>query len=244
MENSWQTECITSNISANEVHIWRSSISFDEDLLSSYLKTLSNDEITRSNSFYFKKDKIRYITAKGILRNIIGRYTQLKSETIEFVYNRFGKPYLITNQNSQKLYFNIAHSHDYVVYAFTKNIDIGVDLELCQDISDLEEVAEYFFSCDEYLYLQTLSDKKKQDYFYKIWTLKEAFVKATGLGLSYDLRQISIEYLQNNNCKVSLGNDKKMHYKWTLQTFLSYENYSSAFATNQRINNVLFLNLD
>ena len=242
-ENLWQAGFISPKISANEVHIWRSNLSLDVDMLDNYLQTLSNDEITRVNSFYFKKDKIRYIAARGVLRSILGRYNHIKPKTINFVYGKLGKPYLITNQNIQNLYFNISHSYNYFVCAITKNIDIGVDIERCQNISDLEEIAAHFFSEHEYIDLQNLFNDKKHDYFYKVWTLKEAFVKTLGFGLLYDLRKIRIECLQDNNYKIS-KNGKISDGKWTLQTFLSYHNYSSAFATKQIISNVLFLDFN
>lgn len=194
MKNSWQTWFIPPKINSNEIHIWRSNLFVNEDLLASYLKTLSNNEISRANSFYFKKDKISFIAARGILRDIISRYTKLKPKDIQFVYSKFGKPYLTTAQNNQKLYFNVAHSNDYGIYAFTKNVDIGVDIELYQNISNLAEVAECIFSNSEYKKLRNLTYNKKHDYFYTLWTAKESFVKALGLGLSYDLQQIRKNY--------------------------------------------------
>lgn len=242
-ENLWQAGFISPKISPNEVHIWRSSLSSNVDILDSYLQTLSNDEITRANSFYFKKDKICYIAARGILRNILGRYNHIKPKTIKFIYSKLGKPYLITKQNNQNLYFNISHSRNYLLCTITKNTDIGVDIEHCQNISNLDEVAAYLLSEHEYIDLQNLFNDKKHDYFYKVWTLKEAFVKTLGIGLSCDLRQIRIEHLQDNNFKI-FQNGKINDDRWTLQTFLSYHNYSSAFATKQIISNVLFLDFN
>lgn len=244
MENLWCFKYCSLHINQEEVHIWKCNVLQNTSELDSYWRILTKDEIIKANNFHFEKDKVNYILARGILRNILAFYTKIQPEDIKFCFNKFGKPYLNSAQNVQNLKFNISHSHNNAVYIFTKNIDIGVDIEFSQNIPDLEQVAKLFLSNYEYQYLQNLSNSERHNYFYKIWTLKEAFVKATGLGLSYDLRNVRIEFFQNNNYKIILENENKNLDSWTLQTFLSYKNFSSAFATNQIISNILFFNYD
>lgn len=241
----WQPRYKELLINTNELHIWRSILPPTLNQLNSYWQILASDEKTRANQFRFERDKIRYIVGRGILRELIARYIKNSPKTIKLDYTQHGKPFLVTSSSSNELYFNLSHSHDCIVCAFTKNIDVGIDVELYQPQFTIEDVAKYCFSKQEYDKLQNLSSYQKHSYFYSVWTLKEAFVKSIGLGLTYDLQQIKIDLLpQESACSVSILNSQEEGTDWTFQTFCPYKNYYAAFATRQILKRILYFNFD
>src|SRR5215211_71561 len=109
-----------------EAHIWRADLDLNESFQSSFLKLLSSDEKNRAQKFRFNKDSRHFIIARGILRSLIGKYLEINPAEISFQYSEFGKP-SIANINS--LQFNISHSQNIALFAFTKKFKIGVDVE-------------------------------------------------------------------------------------------------------------------
>ncbi len=205
----WQQRFKEIPIKTNELHIWRYTLPPTVDQLNIYWQILASDEKIRANQFRFERDKIRYTVSRGILRELIAGYIKDSPKTIKLDYTQYGKPFLVTNSSSNELYFNLSHSHNCIVYAFTKNIDVGIDVELYQPQFTVEDVAKCCFSKQEYDKLQKLSGYQKHSYFYRVWTLKEAFVKSIGLGLTYDLQQIKIDLLpQEPACSVPILNNQ------------------------------------
>lgn len=244
MNTLWKDGYRNPILGKNEVHIWRSNLTLNLCLVHHHWQLLAQDEKKHANQFYFEKDKIRYIVSRGILRKIISEYIKYPPEVIQFEYANYGKPYLNTAQNSIKLYFNLGHSHNSIVYVITKNFDIGVDIEMYQNNFDLKEVAKFCFSRNENKKLHALPKEEQYDYFYKIWTLKEAFTKALGVGLSYNLKKVNIELINQENYTLILNNCLKEESNWMLQMFSTYTNYYAAFVTKQPISKVLYLDFD
>jgi phosphopantetheinyl transferase len=104
----------------------------------------------------------------------------------------------------------------------------------------IEDIVKYCCSEQEQLTLHTLSGYRKYCYFYKLWVIKEALVKATGFGLSYDLRQIHISS-DKNKLNYSMNFVKHNKVDYTISMFKSYNEYYSAFAVKKPIDRVFFL---
>ena len=241
VQNIWELKSVNTNIdlNKNELHIWRAKISDNIDKLANYWHLLSQDEQLRANEFYFSKDKNRYIIARAILKKLIANYIGSVPQSILLSYNSYGKPYLLINNYIHELKFNLAHSKDCIVYGFTKNIDIGIDIEFIDTNLITDNLVTYFCSDEEKDTLLKLCHQQKYHYFYELWVLKEAFIKALGLGFSYDITKININLIRSDLTKVNtLNNDQTI---LTLKTFLSYPGYYSAFAINSHIAKVDFL---
>lgn len=185
-------------LSSNEVHVWRVFINTTNFQSKSLLETLSADELTRAEQFHFKKDQRRFIMARGILRNILGHYLQRKPSEISFEYTSHGKPVLATDDGCDILSFNLSHSGEIALYAVTRNRKIGIDVEHIRDNYDVGQIAQRFFSAGEVSSLYKIHKQKQPGVFFQYWTRKEAFIKATGKGVSFPMEQ----------CDVSLINGK------------------------------------
>jgi len=154
---------------------------------------LSEDEKIRADRFIFGRDRKRFVVTRGKLRVILSEYLQQSPESIKFSYTDKGKPYF-TNSD---IYFNVWHSHEIAFYGINKEKEIGVDVEYyLRNIDDLEGLAKRFFREVEYKKIANVLDKdEKQKLFFKYWTLKEAYLKATGEGVC-GLEKIDFEILE------------------------------------------------
>ena len=178
----------------NEVHIWQidmNCISNENQI--KLRKLLSPDESVRASKFRFDKDHDAFIKGTGLLRLLIQLYIEIPAEEISFTQNNFGKPEIRMDQNKRNLNFNLSNSQNHLCIGFILNAAIGVDIEVIKPINDYYDVAENFFSESEIAQLKTFSEEKSLAAFYTCWTGKEAFIKFSGEGLSYPLKQFDVK---------------------------------------------------
>ena len=225
----------------NELHIWRTKISRNKYNIDYYWNLLTQEEQVHASRFYAIEDKDRYVVSRAILRKLIASYYTdiILPKSVLFEYTEYGKPYLSAENNVKEIKFNIAHSKDAIVYAFTKNIEVGIDIEFINTNFVIEDIIKYCCSLREQSYLQNLPNNQKHYYFYKLWVVKEALIKAMGLGLSYDIRQIHINLGKNKLIdSIDIVNNNQIY--WTVNMFVSYDGYYSAFATEKPIKKSIF----
>jgi len=129
------------------------------------------------------------------MRSILSHYLNCAAAKIDYQYNQYGKPYLpAANPETYKLYFNLAHSHDYALFALNRSAEVGVDLEFDSKNRqrDIMRLAKRFYHPDEYRGLESLEPEQRSEAFYRIWTRKEAFTKAIGSGIQFSFRQFEV----------------------------------------------------
>ncbi len=215
-------------LNSQEVHIWNVYIPQQLDRLDVYWHILSTDEQEKAQRFRFQKDKNCSIIARAILRELLAEYLEIDSKKIEFKYTEKGKPYLTLPKN---IYFNISHSKDCIALAFSKTPILGVDIEYTEHPIEVLSVASSFFSETENQILKNLPLEQHQKAFYTCWTRKEAFIKATGDGLSFPLKEFSVSFQKNTYPQLLETlwdiNEKK---RWTLEAFIPFKNYIGAIA--------------
>lgn len=159
--------------------------------LKDLMNDLSKERVVRVNKYYFERDKIRCITAEILLRYILQKQFGLENNQIKFQYSPYGKPFLAFGEN---IYFNLSHSGDWVVCA-VDNYPIGVDIEKNKELH-LPHLYS-FFSKKEIQLLHDTSKDEQTDLFYRIWTLKESFVKNIGKGLNYSFNKFYFDFNDN-----------------------------------------------
>ena len=205
----------------NDVHIWRINLNSDELQLQFYRETLSSDEIARAERFYFPEHRQRFMAGRGTLRAILGQYLDIAPKQVEFEYQPRGKPLLAAKFADKGLLFNLSHSQDLALLGISYQHQIGVDLEYIRTMSDLEGLAKRFFSAREYEYLRLLSIAQQQQIFFRYWTCKEAYLKATGDGL-VELEEIEISLTPNQPSQLLVSGD------WNLRELTPAENFAAA----------------
>jgi 4'-phosphopantetheinyl transferase len=183
----WLTPPRSPRLSGDEVHVWRASLMRREDEMLTLLRSMSEDELRRADRFHFPRDRARFIAARGILRNILGRYTHTLPERVRFGYNAYGKPELLNEGGDSPLRFNLSHAGSVALFAVAAGREVGVDVETLREDFACAEVADRFFSRREVEALAALPSRAIVRAFYNCWTRKEAYVKARGMGLSLPL---------------------------------------------------------
>ncbi len=171
------------------LHIWRASLSLPPQRLLSLRQTLSPDEIARADRFRFPIHRDNFIAARGQLRAILSRYLGLEAAQIPFHYSAHRKPSLGLDTN---IHFNLSHSQEMVLYAFTRGRELGVDIEWINAQFVTDDVAKHYFSPFEYAALNKLPEAIRHEVFFSIWTRKEAYIKAHGEGLSLPLHDFEV----------------------------------------------------
>lgn len=174
----------------NEIHLWSILVTPHPALVAGLRGPgiLSPDELLRANRFKFPEHRMRYSVAHTALRKILAQYVNESPEKLIFSEHEYGKPYL---KNYPEIQFNLSHAENMAVCAITLTQPIGVDVEYIKKEIDVLPLAKRFFAKAEYAYLAALSGDELQLAFFKLWTRKEAWIKARGLGLHEELMQFN-----------------------------------------------------
>src|SRR2546429_8078089 len=152
-------------LASDEVHSGCARLDVPPEPSARLYATLTPDERTRSARFRFELDQQRFIVARGVLRELLGRYLQPQPSHIRFAYNAFGKPDL-SPEFGNRLKFNLSHSAGLALIAIATASNVGVDLEYIRAQSDYADIARRFFSAAEVDYLIALPSRLYAEPFF------------------------------------------------------------------------------
>jgi len=169
------------------------------------LEWLGREERERHARFRFERDRDIYLVAHALLRRMLARVTGVAPEALEFSAGEHGRPEISAPEGATAFRFNLSHTHGLVACAVCRGADIGVDVEYCERRVELMGVAKHVFSETEVAGLAALSGGAQRDRFFELWTLKEAYIKAIGKGLSAPLRSITFDPTRPDPVPVSFG---------------------------------------
>jgi 4'-phosphopantetheinyl transferase len=158
---------------------------------------LAAAERRRAEAFHFDRDRNRFIAGRGTLRSILGLYLHTPPLTVELAVGSHGKPLLAGRFARSGLHFNLAHCEDLALVAVTRGCVVGVDLERVRRVDGAEEMAAYFCSPRENAELQSLPPDERDTAFFRLWTRKEAWLKATGMGVGESLQKVEVSFRSN-----------------------------------------------
>jgi 4'-phosphopantetheinyl transferase len=182
------------NLKPFEMHVWSGSLALTEKQAAESFYLLSKDEQERAWRLRVPLARQQFIASRSMLRQILSQYLDHPPQTLGFSYTKHGKPYLQTTYSTH-LQFNLTHSHEKALIAVGLNCRVGIDLEyvpVTTSNGDKQGVAERFFNIEEKQTLQQLLPADRPTYFYRIWSRKEAVIKAIGKGLSIPLASFSV----------------------------------------------------
>lgn len=226
----WQSPPENLTLCEREISVWRVSLDVSESAIASFREILSEDEIKRADRYYFERDRNHFIAGRGFLRSLLSRYLSTSPQSLSFVYNPKGKPALVGNE----LAFNVSHSNGLALYAIALNppnsppLQLGIDLEYIRSISDADQLAKRFFTQREFEVISELRSPEKEAAFFRAWTAKEAYLKATSEGIS-GLDQVEIE-LGDAIALQSIQGNSQVTVNWSLYELYPHSNYSAALA--------------
>ena len=171
------------------IEIWHGNITAEDAGYQNYWRILDAAEQAQAGRFKTDVLRKRYVEVHGRLRNILAQMLNELPERIRIDKAEHGKPYLA---DTPELAFNLSHSADIMVIAVGRNCRLGVDVEYCKPRASLAGLVDKCFAKEEIAYWNKLPETQQTAGFYRFWTRKEAFVKATGRGIGLGLHHCVI----------------------------------------------------
>jgi 4'-phosphopantetheinyl transferase len=176
------------DIDSDTVDVWLTSLAaVGDDLLASYVPLLSEAERERWRRFLVRAAGDQYLVGRALLRTTLSRYAPVPERAWIFETNDYGCPSVSAPAAFRELRFNLSHTAGLVACAVTRRSEIGVDVEnTARDIDPLELAPTVFAEREvEDVAARTPEDRRQR--FFAYWTLKEAYIKARGMGISLPL---------------------------------------------------------
>lgn len=184
----------------HEAHVWfiRTDAVGDADILRTFEAVLSPQEKERWQRFTFEAGRQQYLISHGFLRLVLSRYADVAPDEWRFVSSAYGKPEIALGHNAQRsLSFNLTHTSGLAACIVARDREVGVDAEEIdrrgREIGD--DLIRYCLSTEELACFRTVSAHEQKRAFLDYWTLKEAYLKARGFGLSLPVEAITFRWL-------------------------------------------------
>jgi 4'-phosphopantetheinyl transferase len=188
----WPSSPREPRLAPGEVHLWCTPLDLPAARIEALLPLLAPDERGRADRFRSGQLRDRFIAGRGLLRTILSRYLQTAPADMRFEYEPHGKPVLVRSAAQPEISFNVSHSHGLTLIAVAAGLAIGVDLEQVRPVHNLARLVERFFAPEERRQWDGLGEASRPLAFFYGWTRKEAWLKATGSGLSFPLDQFCV----------------------------------------------------
>jgi 4'-phosphopantetheinyl transferase len=230
---------LLTDISVEDADLWQLDLDAIKPLFRSLESNLSEDERERASRYVQQKTREQFVLVRGLLREILAeRINSINSgsvtaSSLRFGYSQFGKPFLSEYREWQ---FNVAHTRNVALIAVARHRAVGVDVQWCNPEIDIEKAMTKAYSDSEKTLLQELAPQSKRAMSFQLWTLKEAYVKADGRGLSLDLKNIDVAATLAPSSFISNEENKGQQYE--LQpvdlTHLGLCDYKAAIAIERK----------
>jgi 4'-phosphopantetheinyl transferase len=160
--------------------------------LTRWRSMLDQDELDRADRYHFAVDRNIYTAAHALARLMLSEATGLSTDVWRYTVGQFGKPALAADLSKWNLHHNISHTRGLAACAIATH-DIGIDVERSDQTID-PGIARDYFAPEEIRILNSAAQSQKHSLFFRFWSLKEAFIKATGEGLSRPLDSFSFSF--------------------------------------------------
>ena len=226
--------------------MWKASVAEHARHEPALRALLSASELERAARFHFDADRVRHSVSHGLLRRLAGHYLSRPPAELRFAQGEYGKPH-VAGVDEGGLVFNLSHSGDVVLIALAPGGRVGVDVECWTrriDEQGLERIAEYAFSARERAALRLLNCADQRAAFFSVWSLKEAYIKATGLGVAHGLHQFDVLAESGEACLVEDRRGEVDVGQWAMYDLAPGPGYSGALATDDRSRTLVKLNAD
>lgn len=183
--------------------------------LSDGINLLSAQERNRNASFRQEKSRMHFIASRILLRTILSLYLGYPAKELSFQTGPHGKPYLLPGENNfPRIHFNLSHSGEFVALAFSQASPVGIDIETVRTNIHTETLVRRFFHPDEYSEFLKLDEAFQKDFVFRRWTVREAFLKGTGSGLSISPDSFYVQELPSMFC---IKKSQKDYSSWRIK---------------------------
>jgi 4'-phosphopantetheinyl transferase len=194
-------------LNPDEVHVWYvfSDRVTEPGLLQRFAGTLGLDEAARRDRFVFDRDRHQFLVTHGVLRTLVSDYLGTSPSDCSFTTNRYGRPSLTNLPAGIALDFNLSHTSGLIAFALAIEREIGIDVEDIERGRVDDGLPDRFFSPAEAAALAALPSSERHSRFFDYWTLKEAYIKARGMGLSLPLDGFSFHLDPHDAPRISFA---------------------------------------
>jgi 4'-phosphopantetheinyl transferase len=216
------------DLGAGRIEVWCIDTAAQGNSVRQLESVLSVDERERAYRFHFERHRGSFIVVRGMLRLLVGRYTGTPAAEIAFAHGPNGKPSVA----GDGVQFNLSHTDGAAVLAFARDCALGVDVECIRPMENLMQLARRFFNPLEAAQLSALPESTRARSFFLCWTRKEAYIKATGNGLSTPLSAFCVTLQADEPAHfVDLGRDTCVRpSEWMLHNLEISDAHAGAIA--------------
>ena len=217
-----------------EIHLWSANVHdfAVAELILVAQQWLSEQELVRYQRLQIAAQRHRFLLGRWLLRQTLSRYLDKEPAQWQFIENEYGKPALLGID--AQLQCNLSHSGDFIVLALVAGHELGVDIEYSNRARRFQALGERHFSETEVAILQALTGESEQQYFYELWTLKEACLKAVGSGLVLPLDGFSFDLSQPQQLQMDVATSVQDSAHWRVWQLEFDANYELAVALHSR----------
>jgi 4'-phosphopantetheinyl transferase len=207
-------------LTASDLEVWLTRLVLVQEpaLLAQYTELLSPPERERLARIVHDETRHQYLVSRALVRTTLSRYAPVAPQSWEFAFNEYGRPELAGGQTDVDLRFNLSHTHGLVACAVALGRNVGIDVEWTLREPSLLDSAHQFFSPAEVDDLMSVPPSNRNERFFQCWTLKEAYMKAHGKGLSMPLSEFSIRIARDPSSTIRLepapGDDAEGWQLW------------------------------
>ena len=176
-----------------KLHLWHFPLAASADRMHQLRATLSDAERERADRFKFDRHRRRFVVRRSVLRALLQRYLDIPAKRISYQTGEYGKPVVSPDASASGVHFSTSHSEDMGVILVSDLPQSGVDVEYLHRVRDAAALADSLFCEQEHRMIQAEPEANRQQVFLNIWTGKEAYLKALGLGLSVPVDSFCVE---------------------------------------------------
>lgn len=231
LATTWSTMSEIPDWGAREVHVWLIPLHPAEEDLDQLRSWLVSAEQTRADRFLFDKHRQRFLIGRARQRQLLGQYLDLAPSQVDFQYDGLGKPSLRGQGANSGVCFNFSNSGQAALLAVTRDMELGIDLELLRGLTNLEGLAARFFTAEESDEILSLQGLPQQQAFFRCWTRKEAYLKAVGKGLTFPLNRVRVTVQADQPARICwINGDPAAAAAWQLQHLEPAGGYLGALA--------------
>ena len=170
------------------VHLWWARVSEAEPHLDHLRRTLNSDELERAARFRVEEAARRFVVGRAVLRSLLGRATGVDPADVVFAYGEHGKPRLASGGPP----FNASDTGDFVVVALA-SAELGVDVEVVRPLARRKQLVRRICTQRELEVIESIPEAERDAAILRLWTCKEAALKAIGIGLSGGVKNVEID---------------------------------------------------
>lgn len=195
---------------------------------------LSPDEAARGERYLLPKSRLEHLVARALVRTTLSRYADVAPRDWFFRQNQHGRPDVDGPAGAPPLRFNLSHTDGLVACAVVLERELGVDVEDAGRKRSTVEIADRFFAPSEVAALHALPEALQRERFFAYWTLKEAYIKARGMGLAIPLRHFAFEL--DRGPEVRIGFEPELEddpETWQFQRARPTERHHAAIAVRR-----------